>query len=996
MKRNLLAFIFLLGTSYSVFAQTANDVCANAKTLTPSADTSCNAIVETWGPAQQESSANSCPGVAADSPSAFDVWFKFTANAAKQVVDVTTLAQGGGIQGGVGAVVTVFDACGGTQLACGNPNILSLGGFTIVQSGRTRAIADGLTPGNDYFVRVYPYGQGLPAAGRDTFEICVHQAIDPPANDLCANATTLTVEDTCSATAATLNGSSQELAPLACGADAPSNSAFDVWFQFVAEEGTQIVEVVPTGQGGGGPFGGGGLAPVIEVYTDCSGGTPIACANPTIIPGFGALPGTTILTGTAFVPAQTYFVRVYNYGDEAPDDGKFDICVHNAPPAPANDTCGSAIMLTVNDTCVPTIGTVASANQELPSVACDTVDASSTAFDVWYSFVATEATHLVDVSATGGFQNGVAAVVELYDTCAGSVLACANPQIIANFGAIAGTTAMQADGLVPGKTYYVRVYHYGDQNAADGGFTICVYKLPPPPANDTCSGAFTLVMDTVCVQTNGTYEGATQESAAFDCNGTTANTANDVWYKFVATQTDALVQVQGGSSVIGIYDACGGTLIDCANPPAGGPGGGGTTVDTLNGVTIGNTYFIRVYSSNGSQGNFRICVRELPAPEVNDECANAIQITEANSKAECSPTSVSTVNAYPSAESATCLPQPADDDVWYKFTATSVDVVAAASGKSAGLNQSQIGFTMYHLSCSGTQSTECANGAAGDSLVFRGLAIGDTYYLRTWTAGAQKGTYSICVYQFSGMPNDVCSGALAVAATNTATCTQPLAATVKGAGQENAPDACGAPDSPTANDVWFKFTAVSTTHDVEVSPVGQIGQGSVAPVVALYADNGGSCGTLITCKNPRTISFGGTTYGIPAPNKIKASGLSIGTTYFIRTYHFGATTATIPEISVCVYDSLRSNGINDLNALSRSLSVYPNPTKEKINVHLSVNSKVTMKIIGLAGQVIYSETIEKVNGDLSRSIDLSNYSKGIYTLQIVSDKESVTRKIVRE
>ena len=78
------------------------------------------------------------------------------------------------------------------------------------------------------------------------------------------------------------------------------------------------------------------------------------------------------------------------------------------------------------------------------------------------------------------------------------------------------------------------------------------------------------------------------------------------------------------------------------------------------------------------------------------------------------------------------------------------------------------------------------------------------------------------------------------------------------------------------------------------------------------------------------------------------------------------------------YSSL-INGIEHYNEFSRS------------NNHL--NNVVLVKIFDLNGQVIYT------NYQIAKSIeeiDLSNYAKGIYFIQVRSDKYSSTEKIILE
>ncbi|MBL4654332.1 MAG: T9SS type A sorting domain-containing protein [Bacteroidia bacterium] len=44
------------------------------------------------------------------------------------------------------------------------------------------------------------------------------------------------------------------------------------------------------------------------------------------------------------------------------------------------------------------------------------------------------------------------------------------------------------------------------------------------------------------------------------------------------------------------------------------------------------------------------------------------------------------------------------------------------------------------------------------------------------------------------------------------------------------------------------------------------------------------------------------------------------------------------------------------------------------------------------GQIIYSESVNA--SSYKKDVDLSNYSKGVYSLKVVSDGEVVSRKVV--
>lgn len=82
----------------------------------------------------------------------------------------------------------------------------------------------------------------------------------------------------------------------------------------------------------------------------------------------------------------------------------------------------------------------------------------------------------------------------------------------------------------------------------------------------------------------------------------------------------------------------------------------------------------------------------------------------------------------------------------------------------------------------------------------------------------------------------------------------------------------------------------------------------------------------------------------------------------------------------------------DIDAfLEDKLQTYPNPTSEKLTVHLNGRREFTdLTILDMTGRIIESY------GGLStnhRVIDLRNYDNGIYTLQVTTDEGVVTRKI---
>ncbi len=139
-----------------------------------------------------------------------------------------------------------------------------------------------------------------------------------------------------------------------------------------------------------------------------------------------------------------------------------------------------------------------------------------------------------------------------------------------------------------------------------------------PPANDDCSDAITLTSSTSCNYTTGTVADATGSFGANNCLGCSCTSPDDydVYYKFTAVETSHTVTVSNYASnfdaVIELRTACSSgssNYISCYDP-SGAP----TSVsETWNNLTIGQTYYIRVFEWNyqGTPPNsdtFDICV----------------------------------------------------------------------------------------------------------------------------------------------------------------------------------------------------------------------------------------------------------------------------------------------------------------------------------------------------------------------------------------------------
>lgn len=982
MNKYFSLLLMCIGLTWSVqsVAQLSNDECANALTVNASAGDSCELYNGSFLGANQETPPNLCDSL--ESTTAFDQWFSFTASVENHLIDVET-PDNGGFQG-TGAIIELYDACGGNLLQCANPDYFEAFGFIIVQSGLTRIRANSLTVGNDYLLRVYPYGEALPEPGNDLFTLCIKAAPNVPLNDTCANAVSLMANDSCVSIIGTVDGATEGADTALCAPDA-SPTAYDVWYTFSPNDATQIIEVKPTAEEAD-------LAPVIELWDSC-GGNVINCANPDVFPFIGVIPGDNVLRSENLDTNANYWVRVYHYGEEPPVDGEFEICVRKAPPAPENDSCSNAIALMVNDTCNPTQGTLVSANQEVDPNTCDTT--SATAFDVWYSFEANERGQIIEVNS-----GEVAAVIELWESCGGNMIDCAEPQIFGGF-VVPGNTTLQNSVLDSGVNYIIRVYNFGEEVPENADFDICVYNVPLPPENDDCDNAMTITMAdnrANCNAVSVTTIGATQSNVATSCDDFPLD--DDIWFKFEAISERAVAVASNKSGDIfftnigfALYETDCATEISCVDF---------TEVDTMlfTGLEVGKEYILRAYTDDiDVSGDFDLCVyATLPGIE-NDECSGAIVIT-ATSDDNCVPTQGSFADATQEMDPEICDDLESDNayDQWFAFEALGEEHIVEVTTQETGGFEGVGAVVNVYDSCDGN-FIACGNPnvfqQGGFTIVQSGttsvplsdLTPGNMYYVRVYNYGdslpqADVDDFTICVRGPNApIENDTCVVATDLQVNDSCV---PTTATLEGANEEReALDCNGEAASESANDIWFRFEAKNALQIVEVNPVG--GFNGAPTVVELY-DNCDDEEPLY-CAFPQIVGGG---FAFPGTVTINTNDLDSGSFYYVRVYEYGDQGAD-KGIEICVYND-PSIGVSERESFLSK--VYPNPVSDILNIDLkSKTSQMLVSLIDASGRVVLQEKVKNIQ---SLKVDVSKVSSGIYQLSL-SDGTSteVTRVTIK-
>jgi len=170
-------------------------------------------------------------------------------------------------------------------------------------------------------------------------------------------------------------------------------------------------------------------------------------------------------------------------------------------------------------------------------------------------------------------------------------------------------------GLNPSTTYtfYVRAIC----SASDASFWSDGYTFSTTPINDLCINATVAVVndDLNCSLLNhGTLAGATNTGGNITGCPTTAN---DVWYQFVATKPTVIMNVFNSPANSITYSVYGGNCNSLLSISCNLTG-----QNTINGLVVGQTYYVRVISNTGYLGEFDLCIGGIPCPEAVALCAN--------------------------------------------------------------------------------------------------------------------------------------------------------------------------------------------------------------------------------------------------------------------------------------------------------------------------------------------------------------------------------------
>ncbi|MBP7155982.1 MAG: T9SS type A sorting domain-containing protein [Flavobacteriales bacterium] len=154
------------------------------------------------------------------------------------------------------------------------------------------------------------------------------------------------------------------------------------------------------------------------------------------------------------------------------------------------DECADANVIIVTSDCIGSLATyqAGAATESQPALVCNTLG-SPQANDLWFSFTAVGSATAVQVEGTGSFDPVVEGFIGTCGTlvsvgCADATYPMGDPP--------QNSTEILYMATDLGETYYVRVYSYWEPVPVDLDFSLCIYEVNDPPANDLCTSAVAL------------------------------------------------------------------------------------------------------------------------------------------------------------------------------------------------------------------------------------------------------------------------------------------------------------------------------------------------------------------------------------------------------------------------------------------------------------------------------------------------------------------------
>ncbi len=558
------------------------------------------------------------------------------------------------------------------------------------------------------------------------------------------------------------------------------------------------------------------------------------------------------------------------------------------------------------------------------------------------------------------------------------------------------TVSKSISGLISSTAYEFQVQavctSVGSYSASTAFTTI-----PASGSNDYCGNSQTLIPNTTCVLTSGNTAGATPSGLPkASCDGFSGTPAlNDVWYNFQATASVSTIKVTpsaGFDAVLALYTSCSGGQIGCSDN-GGGPGAAETII--ANALTVGTTYYIRVYSygaSVPSTTSFNIC------------------ITSANTASCGTPTglSASSITSAGAVLNWTAVSGAVSYNVQYKLSSSSSwTPVSSASASIAisGLSASSAYQFIVQAVCSsaGSYSSAAAFTTAAGTSTNSTVTIGTS--TTPYSAHPFGTVYMDERVQYIFKKAELTSAGWSPSS--------PYLNSISFFVSSAAPQPMGSFKITMAHTTASAFSSTSfltgsNSLEVYTGTISAVQGWNTYTFSTAFHYDGTSNLLMSICWDNSSFTVNSSVYANSYSNYValyyradlSSSGACSKTTgtqsYYRPNSRFEFSSV---QASSMIYTpmELRSNITSSSPLNEPGFEIYPNPINGGIlygKFTNPENKKSTVKIYDLLGRELVSKEVNIEDGNFSMSFDYENFKAGTYMVVVLTDTVRLTKRVI--
>jgi hypothetical protein len=175
----------------------------------------------------------------------------------------------------------------------------------------------------------------------------------------------------------------------------------------------------------------------------------------------------------------------------------------------------------------------------------------------------------------------------------------------------------------------------------------------------------------------------------------------------------------------------------------------------------------------------------------------------------------------------------------------------------------------------------------------------------------------------------------------------------------------------------------------------------------LYTDLNG-CDSIVTLD--LTINNGPVVEILEQNGNLTANNIVGSLAPYTYEWSTGETSQTITPIASDTYWCIVSDSLgclsdtafytflftSTIDITNSKVLIYPNPTQGILNIEfdLTGSKEVTLCLVNILGDVVYTELIDNETIKYSNKLDLSNYSNGIYFVKLKKEDSVITKKVI--